>query len=208
MNYAVKLFLVAVLALMLVPYSYANELLPLDIIRMLEAPALQPDLLATKDSTKNRTADNTTDIKKSGELGTSPVVQHQSLNEYLPPDIIRMLEAPPYQPAVLAIKDSPKDRTANNTTDIKKSGELGTSPVVQHQSLNEYLPPDIIRMLEAPAFQPDVLTTKDSPGNRTADNTTDIKRYQKIRRAADHSSGSTPISKRIVTTRHQTVSEP
>jgi len=137
MNGALKLLVVAVLALMLVPYSYANELLPLDIIRMLEAPALQPDLLATKDSTKNRTADNSTDIKKLGEQQTSPVVQYQTLNEYLPPDIIRMLEAPAFQPDVLTTKDSPGNRTADNPTDIKKSGEQLTIPVVQRQSLNE-----------------------------------------------------------------------
>jgi hypothetical protein len=37
--------------------------------------------LATKDNPKNRTADNPTDITKSGELLTIPVVQHQSPNE-------------------------------------------------------------------------------------------------------------------------------
>jgi len=50
MNTAVKLSLVAALALILVPYSVANELLPPDIIRMLEAPAVQTNVLVTKDS--------------------------------------------------------------------------------------------------------------------------------------------------------------
>ena len=108
MNTAVKLSLVAALALILVPYSVANELLPPDIIRMLEAPAIQTNVLAPKDSSKIMSADNPTDVKKTGEGQTSLVVQRQSLNELLPPDIIRMLEAPAVQTNVLVTKDSPR----------------------------------------------------------------------------------------------------
>ena|SRR5271157_5285291 len=114
MNYSVKLFLVAGLALMLVPHSFANELLPPDIISMIEAPALQPDSLGSKDSPKSRGADNPADTKKSGKQGTSPVVQHSSLNELLPPDIIRMIETPAFQPDTVGTKYSTKNRTANN----------------------------------------------------------------------------------------------
>jgi len=108
MKTAVKLSLVASLALILVPYSDANELLPPDIIRMLEAPAIQINVLAPKDSSKIMSSDNPTDVKKSGEGQTSLVVQRQSLNELLPPDIIRMLEAPAVQTNVLVTKDSPR----------------------------------------------------------------------------------------------------
>ncbi|HTY23061.1 MAG TPA: hypothetical protein VMC85_08015 [Desulfomonilaceae bacterium] len=90
MNSAVKLLLVATFALILVPHSFANEWLPPDIIRMLEAPAIQPDVLGTKNNPRIMLADNPADIKKSGEQRTRPMVQHQSLDEWLPLDIIRM----------------------------------------------------------------------------------------------------------------------
>src|SRR5271157_427445 len=112
MNYAVKLFLVAGLALMLVPHSFANELLPPDIIRMLEAPAIQPDSLGSPHNPK--------DVKTSGKQGTNSSLQHSTLNELLPPDIISMLETPAY-PDVLATKDSPKNRGADNSGDVEKS---------------------------------------------------------------------------------------
>jgi len=108
MKHTVTLSLVVALALILVPYSSANELLPPDIIRMLEAPAVQTNVLAPKDSPKVMSADNPTDVKKSEEVETRPVLQLQTLNELLPPDIIRMLEAPAVQTNVLAPKDSPR----------------------------------------------------------------------------------------------------
>ena len=89
MNRTLKLLVVAVLALMLVPYSYANELLPPDIIRMIEAPALQPDSLVPKDSRTMVSLHNPKDAKTPGNQGTSPVVQHSSSNEWWPLDIIR-----------------------------------------------------------------------------------------------------------------------
>ncbi|MGO9118417.1 MAG: hypothetical protein ACLQPD_12530 [Desulfomonilaceae bacterium] len=89
MNRTLKLLVVAALALVLVPHSYANELLPPDVIRMIEVPALQPDSLAPKDSPKNRGADNPADIKTSGRQGAGPLVQCSSLDEWVPLDIIR-----------------------------------------------------------------------------------------------------------------------
>jgi len=90
MKLLIKLILVPAFALMLVPYSLANELLPPDIIRMLEAPTLQINVLITGDGPKIASAGNPSAIKSDGMHRSRPVVQHQSLNELLSSDIIRM----------------------------------------------------------------------------------------------------------------------
>jgi len=98
MTYSVQLLLVAALALMLVPHSLANELLPPDIIRTLEAPAIQRDALVTRNNPRIMLADNPSDINKPGRQRTRPVVQHQSLNELLPPDDIIRTWVIPFDP--------------------------------------------------------------------------------------------------------------
>ena len=105
MKHVVKLFLVAAFALMLVPYSPANEWLPPDILTMFEAPAVQPPLLGTKDTPKNRSANSLINIKKAEKQGTILAVKHSPLNEWVPsgnewvpPDMIRLIEAPAFQP--------------------------------------------------------------------------------------------------------------
>ena len=50
MNRTLKLLVVAALALVLVPCSYANELLPPDIIAMLEARPIQADPIGSTGS--------------------------------------------------------------------------------------------------------------------------------------------------------------
>lgn len=77
MNCAVKLLLVAALALMLVPYSFGNEWLPPDIIKMFETPALQPDSSSSKDIPTKWSANNPMTL-------TNPALQRPSLNEWVP----------------------------------------------------------------------------------------------------------------------------
>ncbi|HTY21901.1 MAG TPA: hypothetical protein VMC85_02150 [Desulfomonilaceae bacterium] len=75
MNRTTKLFLVAAFALAMVSYSFANEWLPPDIIRAIEAPVFQPDSLGTKNNPENRRADNPTNVEKSGKQTAGRVVQ-------------------------------------------------------------------------------------------------------------------------------------
>ncbi len=89
MNRTLNLLVVAALALMLVPCSYANELLPPDIIAMLEARPIQADPIGSTGSVQQKSLDNPTDVKTSGKKGASPVVQRSSIDEWVPLDIIR-----------------------------------------------------------------------------------------------------------------------
>ncbi len=95
MNYAVKLSLVAVLALMLAPHSLANDWVPPDMIKALTTPASQPDRFVMKNSLKFTGADNPTFISKSVKQEAKPVVQHTPMNERVPPDMLRLWVFPP-----------------------------------------------------------------------------------------------------------------
>ena len=100
MNTVIKLFLVAGLALALAPHSLANELLPPDIIRtlemgyFLEAIARTPYLSGPTNISKHMRADNPTTMT-NGKRGAAPSVQRSTLNELLPPDIMRTWVFPP-----------------------------------------------------------------------------------------------------------------
>jgi hypothetical protein len=80
MSRLVKLSVVAVLALMLMPYSYANEWVPPEMIKAFQAPAFQPDHSGAKDNLALSIPDNLKDVKTSGRQGTNPSVQPSALN--------------------------------------------------------------------------------------------------------------------------------
>jgi len=89
MNRALKLLVVAALALVLVPYSYANEWVPPDMLVMVEAGPLQAAPIGSTASGQIRSLDNPTDVKKSGKRVINPVVQYTPMNDWVPLDIIR-----------------------------------------------------------------------------------------------------------------------
>lgn len=95
MNIAIKLFLVAVLALMLAPHSLGNEWVPPDMIKASTTPAAQADRFVMKNSPTYRSADNPADIGKSVIQKAKPVVQHTPMNEWVPPDMLRTWVFPP-----------------------------------------------------------------------------------------------------------------
>jgi hypothetical protein len=89
MNRTLNLLVVAALALMLVPCSYANEWVPPDMIAKIDARPLQADPIGLTVTALNRGLGNPTNIKTSGKQGASPVVQRSSLDDWVPLDIIR-----------------------------------------------------------------------------------------------------------------------
>jgi hypothetical protein len=89
MSRLVKLSLVAVLALMLVPYSYANEWVPPEMIKAFQAPDFQPDHSGAKDNLAMKIPDNPKDVKTSGKQATNSSVQPSPLNHWIPLESIR-----------------------------------------------------------------------------------------------------------------------
>jgi len=89
MNRTLTLLVVAALALMLVPCSYANEWVPPDMIAKIDARPSQADPIGLTVSALNRGLGNPTNIKTSGKQAVSPVVQRSPLDEWVPLDIIR-----------------------------------------------------------------------------------------------------------------------
>ncbi len=98
MNFAFRFLLVTALVLMFVPHSFANDWLAPDIMTMFEAASYQTDALGTKNNLDNRSAGNPTDTSKTGKQTAGLVVKCSPQNDWVPLDIIRMFEAPAFQP--------------------------------------------------------------------------------------------------------------
>ncbi len=92
MNILLKLAIVSALALMLVPYSFANEWVPPDMIKALERPSFQPDLIAKGPT--NVVANNPTNIGKTQKQGEAIPVQGSWLSRWVPFDATTTWVAP------------------------------------------------------------------------------------------------------------------
>jgi hypothetical protein len=102
--------MVVALVLMLAPSSFANEWFPPDLIRMIEAPALQPDSSGSKGNVAIASPDDPKDI---GALYA---------NEWLPLDVIQIIAEKAFPSDSSGSKGQQVLTATDDPKEVKRSG--------------------------------------------------------------------------------------